>query len=1105
MLALLSLLSPAALGEGVAEGRPFMLWTRVEGEAIRNRVEAEPWARAEWQRVREWRGHGTVVNNLFKYVVMNDRAAGEAERDYLLTFINARVDQRTWSDDYLSALRYDAVYDLLTDEQRNGVEQTFRAHVKWYLENDKRTYAKTNWLPNMHWPRTLGICMMAVALRDEQLVRDVFNANGGIKYFFDDYVSDGYFYNEEFGKHYATIGELLLWCRGVERLGLDELGFGYVGKNGATARKYLEGIHLVGYPRVDLGTTRAHYPKMTMGDARGGRGMPGYAFQHSIVTGYFADGSGGNPRFMAANMNGRDHKDRLVEKLMTPLWFEIAHRKWPDAGFDYFLAQMRSPAEDKYYPSLYFGVEPIDPAQAKAPPAPSGVYPERGIVMLRAAHSSAYWESPAPAVGMRLATPYAHGVPDCFALTGFYAFNRPIYLNRQISSNYAGTDPSWSNSIRSHSAVIVDNLEPIAIGQVPTRQSFDSLVKFVAARARGIYPDVDQTRALFLTNEYLLDVSRLVSTHPRNHAWQVHTLGHLCPDNPRDFTPTRYLVGSLQDLREERSFVANERPWSVTAVQTSAGADSDAGRLGESWFDTRVGVRVTMLGEPGQIAFTAVSPTTVGVKDRLNFGADEPGGATIAASRNAPSATFVALHEPFKPKPLIHEFRRVQQTDEGIAVTVVGHGVNDRILFRYGNDHEQIIVLSGGGETFTFADRGYVRVGKDHVDACGDVRSLTIKVEGEPKFFLNGKETPASVEQGYLNYGPPVLVNREPPRAPAPLPEGPIATRWMPDHLRLPTGGTGAAKLKVRNNGFVPLTVQFSLSTEEGLTLRPSSITLNDFQPGEEQEVMIEVEGGKASRNQLRYVNITAGEGSAISIQNTRLPVMHGVVREDTQHWPGDFAATVHAPRYVMKYYYTSSAAAGLVLDAKGMRRFGTAREVYPTLWTATADAAGKTAWTNIRPAGYAYFSPKPVEHPAEPTVLHESGQHPHGARSPFEYRFTEDWVWVRAIDAPAEEIAHDWGGGEDAYPSTKTLVALENEIRPLDVKRETPDVVALLSVTPQFPHGRATFYPPGARWRSGRVLQPAGRPMAFTFCTEAEFPALVEKWKKERLRDVPG
>jgi hypothetical protein len=151
-------------------------------------------------------------------------------------------------------------------------------------------------------------------------------------------------------------------------------------------------------------------------------------------------------------------------------------------------------------------------------------------------------------VSLQLATYYVHYAHDVFSLLGFYAFNRPIYLNRQISNGYGGGCP-WTDSTRGHCGVLVDNLQwmlddarperdhphwPNPIGEVPTRSGFDPLVKFVAARAvpvggqvaldnrqplgqstlslearknvAEVFPEIDMTRALFLTREYLFDV-----------------------------------------------------------------------------------------------------------------------------------------------------------------------------------------------------------------------------------------------------------------------------------------------------------------------------------------------------------------------------------------------------------------------------------------------------------------------------------------------------------------------------------------------------------------------------------------------------------------------
>ena len=95
------------------------------------------------------------------------------------------------------------------------------------------------------------------------------------------------------------------------------------------------------------------------------------------------------------------------------------------------------------------------------PPAPSYVARERGFAMLRAEERPEhYWEGESPAVSFQLATYYVHYAHDVFSLLGFYAFNRPIYLNRQISNGYGGSCP-WTDSTRGHCGVLVDNIRVV--------------------------------------------------------------------------------------------------------------------------------------------------------------------------------------------------------------------------------------------------------------------------------------------------------------------------------------------------------------------------------------------------------------------------------------------------------------------------------------------------------------------------------------------------------------------------------------------------------------------------------------------------------------------
>jgi hypothetical protein len=740
-----------------------------------------------------------------------------------------------------------------------------------------------------------------------------------------------------------------------------------------------------------------------------------------------------------------------------------------------------------YGASRLFGAAVIEPGMGVMA-ASSGVDKERGVATLRWDESPGDGGWAAPAVALGLATANGHGAPDQLSIAGYYVFDKRIYPNRKASVDGAGLDPTWSDSVRSRCAVIVDGLEPRPVGVVATRQAFGPLVKYVAATAKGgVYPDVTQTRALFLTKEYLFDLSHLYSPRGRNYLWQVHTLGHLTPDNPQDFAPTRYLLGTLQDLVEERSWVANDRGWSMTAVRTSTGPDAAEQKPGGRRFEGRVGVRVTMLGEPGQLAFTATSPVTPGRRDRLNHGADEEGGATIVAARNAAVATFAVLHEPFMGRAKIHSLRRLQQVEDAIGVAVTGEGVEDRILFRWGSDFDRLVTLGGPGESFTFGDRAYLRISRERIDACGDLRGLTMRAAGSPKLFLNGKEQPVSVAEGVLTYGPPAKGDDTPGQpAAVPLPEGPVAARFARPSLRLPIGGKGVATLHIRNNGFTPLTMKLHVEAAEGVVVRPESITLSALEPGQEQAHPIEVSAPAGMpANQLFDVTLTAGEGATIPVQEARLKVSHGVAKEASQHFPNEPAMTVYSPAYVAKYYVQQSAAAAFLLDPAGRRRFPADGTVFPTI--VTKDAAGKSVRTT--PGPYGYFSPQ-----LKDGALVEPGQHPRGARSPFEYRFTERWIELRMKDPPADVVSLDlWAedGFEKALLATPDgkVVALERNVR------EDRPLLALFRLPANQTYGVASFYPPGATLDSGTPFHAGGEWMAFTFCTEAEFGELVTSW----------
>jgi hypothetical protein len=743
---------------------PFILWTKEDIAGMKRTYEAESWLQESLARLEASKGR--PLAGLFRSAVLGDEDAGAGEKKELLETVRSPAPRG--AAQWITVLRYDLLYDDLTPEERRDCERCFREYIhnhvferiifdedKFanpgnYRRYDAREYTRTNWLPNIIWPWKVSANLMAVALGDEQLIRETWSAYGSWKWYFDEYLCDNGFYSEEFSKMGSTPGAMIVYCLGLERLGLDELGFGYTGKGGATMRGHLESIIHLGYPRVDLGTSRPHYPMVTIGDLRHrqffreGHSVQGYCFQDSIAKAYGRQGDGGGSRWQTAGAWGGTRRTKRppappwdigkTPKMNIPLWFELGHGRWPEAGFGYFLCQMRAPDETSYLPSPLFGLEPIRPQDVKPPHAPSAVWPERGLIMLRAEEGPEYWESEAPAVCMRTASPYAHSVNDAFALAGFYAFQRPIYINRQTTSSYA---QGISRSIRSHAGVQVDDREPAFTYETTVRCDFTPALKFAAARSQAVYEGIDFTRALMLTRDYLLDVSALSADQPHVYRWRVHAVG---------------------PAADSRKLDPGDDAWSVTVVQTCPVGDADSTLLGRAWYDKQIGVRLTMLGGATTSVTVEDTPPLEPHRGQSPPPRDEIGGTTIAATRQANATVFAVLHEPFRGgRSRVAEIRPLFQGGDTLVVAVTGHtdsGIDDRLMLRFGDDAEQPVTVGDDGESFTFAGHAFVRVAATAVEATGDVRGMKIRVPGRnrPQLRVNAKAVPATIADGFLVY-----------------------------------------------------------------------------------------------------------------------------------------------------------------------------------------------------------------------------------------------------------------------------------------------------------------------------------------------------------------
>lgn len=892
--------------------RPFMLWTRAEIEKIGAKVQSEPWAKERVDSMRRAAPNPkdrAILDNYFLHLVTGDKEAGEYERK-VLKHLGILLESPDYEEgrsidisafknptiaNYDMAFRYDLFMDVLSPKEKHKLEERFN---QW-VYNQSGTGAAENAPGDWESPLAAYNAMVSVALGEKRLIEAVFKSPSGPKAYLDRMV-DGYFSPKGNRPDAPCIGALWLWCRGVERLGLNHLGFGYVGTTGGTLRKLMEGYYVAGDPRVDIpgGTPFYGQSALTLSQGLGRRGFfdvtPSYlipaaqsaasstgvvamvvsrlqhprdVFRAPIVIGRMRDGAGEWPLlipFKSDSFYGYDKSPRdLVGKpqidykagarpnalgMQLPLFFELAHQRWPDARFDYFLAHMAPPASDVYYPSLYWGLDPIPLTRTKPPPVASMILPHCGMALLRSVEGEGFWDSPAPYAVLRLAEGKGdETAPSALSLHSLQAFNRPIYRHRGLSY---GTDAGLT-----HNTVVVDNDPRLGTGKGSLRTRFDASVKFVGIRSipyaykewvpgdqaltsnlvdkiSGLRPGVEAERALALTHEYLLDVFRVAADTEHAYHWVVHSLGSAQPDAGTQWMPTESLNETLNfttkhklDTSDQRGFeytltlgfgdqqclAPKGDPWSLNLVQTTTAGDATNTVMGAEWYDRKVGVRVTMLGEQGTTPFftrgiygrrltqeetkrideirfpkrvkqkdanydkmdseateipilpagsrpaSGQTPASDGkdfkvVGESVPAPVPETGGVSLIVRRRAAKTTFVALHQPFeKLAPGIEEFRRIQQTDDAVAVAILGKGVNDRVMVRQGEHADESITLGDGREKFVFKGFAYVRIGSDKVTVVGDILEMVLQTQGNPILIVNGKESKADIKDGVLS------------------------------------------------------------------------------------------------------------------------------------------------------------------------------------------------------------------------------------------------------------------------------------------------------------------------------------------------------------------
>ena len=217
------------------------------------------------------------------------------------------------------------------------------------------------------------------------------------------------------------------------------------------------------------------------------------------------------------------------------------------------------------------------------------------------------------------------------------------------------------------------------------------------------------------------------------------------------------------DPREVQKRLAGSDAWSTHIIQDYTGSDVAKSALGPEWYNRKVGVRISMLGDEGETTVFGGRPpigTNGPIESQLAYG--ETGGAWLNVRRETENTNFVALHQPFEQGQVpTTTFTKLADTSTGenqvVAVAVSGKGgventtFDDRIMLATGPMIEAERSVSANDEHYRFLGHLWIRITADAVIAVGHPRQIKLPVSGSPKLILNGEEV-AEASDGMLSW-----------------------------------------------------------------------------------------------------------------------------------------------------------------------------------------------------------------------------------------------------------------------------------------------------------------------------------------------------------------
>jgi len=881
--------------------RPYFM-PQDERDRIRELIQREVWAKEEYARVKAAAEKGEGYWSAFLYALEDDPRYLPAARKWLLAYgerggdiYKARerlndpdffkggqpgIPQVYYNLDVSPMVAYDWVYKGLTAEEREVIEEGILTSARFRMRSMDR-WSQT---PNLVFKPTYMVAMAGLVTGNKELLdwgfyRKPGSSRGGYFQVLDVMLKDGGPWAEA-PIYPITHNSLLLMAKmsWYLRLWDGKDWFSDRSPNGGSPKGLMDYYIDTAYPIERTGYGPGQIRVATYGDgstsAKGDLFLVNPASEKSVsMTEALAAAYNvsGDPRYAAFLALAPDYQPNLVDR--RPL-----------------------------------------PEKVELPPAPSKIWPTSGLAMLRSDESPAYWTSGSAIAVFQLMTQgYGHDHRDKFSIT-LHGAGRLFYPDYN-AAQYENPAIGWTRNSIAHNTLIVDEGETRNATPTGIRHEFTPEVKFLSTSASGVFEGVDQTRALLLTREYLLDLFHAASKTPHTYDYVLHSFGKPRPTTPELFKPSTAPVRRYGLMVNPQAMATGE-PWSLDFVikeepKSEKVADEEEAyapekkekkgkkerekeNYGQEWYDPTATLRVTMAAEPETLVTYGMGVEAVPM--------------LVARRANLQETVFVVTHEPFADaaKPNITRVTKLARTREAIVVRVDAGDYTDYVAVAFGPQEDMPRhVLASTSEprtTFAFKNYGYLRVARDgRVTARGGWIGFRIPQAKGP-LTMNGHPADTERSEGYLVFGeipteadPPLQVD---PECPLPVKASPAVVRLAPEDGRLVTF-TIQNVLKEAVSGWI----EFDLP--KGLAVEPARREFGPLHPGNTVQISVIFTTNQPAGGRYivpyRIIYRPAGAKAEVRTAPKGMTITVGPVLESVYQSPQPGVYLVNAPRYIAK------------------------------------------------------------------------------------------------------------------------------------------------------------------------------------------------------------